>query len=187
MKAVWKGPYSWPHYEAKNGLLPIPKQPGVYLLTVEYRDGYLIYAAGITRRTIPERMREHTRKYMRGEYNILDIDAMQQGVRREIWHGWGWSPAKRMEYDERRALLVEAACRQLEGFRIFVTYIGTEPRILERLEAAIMNHLYQQPVPVNDIPDKGMMLAPRWSSETPITVTSLCVSKIHSLPACIDI
>lgn len=75
IEITWTGPYGWPKYETESNLRPIPKHPGVYLQTVEYRDGYLIYAAGLTRRPIPTRFREHTRKYMTGDYNVLEVVA----------------------------------------------------------------------------------------------------------------
>jgi hypothetical protein len=102
---------------------------------------------------------------MRGDYTVLDITAMNEGIRKEIWHGWGWSPEKRTEYENRKLIIVDAARKQLAGFRIFVANVGTQPRLLERLEASIMNRLYQEPSPICDVPDKGMMLAPRWESE----------------------
>jgi len=84
IEVKWSGPFSWPAYEHENTLCSIPNSPGVYLQTFAYQNGYLIYAAGITRRTVPARFKEHTRKYMKGEYNILDIASVQQGVRKEI-------------------------------------------------------------------------------------------------------
>lgn len=187
VEIVWTGPYSWPHFETESNLPSIPNQPGVYLQAVEYQNGYLIYAAGLTRRSIPKRFREHTRKYMDGDYNVLDIVMMRQGVRREIWHGWGWSPEKRAEYEERRTIILGAVQEQLAGFRIFIADVGTEPRFLERLEASVMNSLYQQPPPLCDIPDRGMMLSPRWKSENPIVVKNACAVKLHGLPDCLQI
>jgi len=58
-----------------------------------------------------------------------------------------------------QSIILVAARKQLAGFRIFTANIGTERRILERLEAAIMHALDKQPMPLCDIPDKGMMLA----------------------------
>jgi hypothetical protein len=77
--------------------------------------------------------------------------------------------------------------KQLTGFRIFAADIGTKPRILERLEAAIMENLYKQPMPLCDIPDRGMMLAPRRKSEIPIIVKNECSVLLHGLPACLEI
>lgn len=183
----WTGPYAWPTFEGESGLPSIPKHPGVYLWACEYLTGYIIYAAGITRRSIPTRLREHTAKYMKGDYTILDMTAMNRGVREELWHGWGWTPEKCKDYEERKDELVAAACRQLAAFRVFVADVGTVPRILERLEAAIMHALYGEPPPYCKIPDRGMMLAPRWESEEPITVRFRSEVKLFGLPLELEI
>lgn len=187
IEAMWTGPYSWKGFELENNLPSLPEQPGVYLQTFEYNDGYIIYCAGLTQRTIRIRMSEHNRKYKRGEYNVLDINALTQGVRKEIWHGWGWTPAKRLEFEERKDLILDSVQKQLKNFRIFVTDIGTGTRILERLEAAIMNNLYKQPPPFCDIPDKGMHLSPCRSSEVSLTVRNSCDSLIYGLPNQLEI
>jgi len=187
IEIVWTGPYGWPKFESANDLPDIPKHPGVYLQCVEYRGGFLVYAAGITRRTVPIRFREHTRKYMSGEYNVLDVSSMRQGVRKEVWHGWGWTTEKRTAFEERTTEIIEAVKNQLAGFRIFVAETGVAPRFLERIEAAIMMHLYRQPSPFCDIPDKGMMLAPRWPDEQPITVKNVCDATLHTLPLYLEV
>ena len=182
METVFTGPYSWPKFETQTGLPPVPEHPGIYLWTVAYGVGYLIYGAGITRRTIPKRCYEHTLKFMSGDYNVLNIEAMRQGIRNLVWQGWGWNPEKREAFEKRKTEILDAVNNQLSGFRIFIADVGMEPRILERLEAAIMNNLYSQPPPFCDIPDKGMMLAPRWDSEEPITATITCEATLHGLP-----
>jgi hypothetical protein len=187
IEAVWDGPYGWPGFARDQNLDPIPQLPGIYLWTFKYQSGYLVYAAGITRRPIPMRFREHTRKYMNGEYNVLDVASVQQGIRKEIWHGWGYAREHREEFEARKAIVLEAVHRQLAEFRIFIASVGKEPRILERLEAAIMNNLYQQPAPISDIPDRGMRLAPCWESEEPIVVRNNCHVVLHGLPAFLEI
>ena len=190
IEARWDGPYSWPAFESENILRPIPKIPGVYLQTFEYQGGYLIYAAGLTRQTVPERFKQHTRKYMNGEYNVLEIAAAQQGVRKEIWHGWGYARNHREEFEERKPEILDAVRKLLTGFRIFVTDtvdVRREARDLERFEAAIMGRLYQHPSPICDIPDRGMHLAPRWGSEHPIIVRNNCADLIHGLPPLLEI
>jgi hypothetical protein len=187
IEVTWKGPYGWPGFERANNLRPIPDMPGVYLQTFKYQGGYLIYAAGITRRPAPTRFRDHTRKYMNGEYNVLDINAAQQGVRKEVWHGWGYARGHREEFEERKSIIVDAVRKQLAEFRIFVGDVGIQPRILERIESSIMRNLYQQPSPICDIPDKGMQLAPRWDSENQIIVKSNFVAVLHGLPAFLEI
>ncbi|HRQ42103.1 MAG TPA: hypothetical protein PLD25_29645 [Chloroflexota bacterium] len=187
IEVIWTGPYSWPKFEHQNGLLSIPRQPGVYLQTFEYKGGYLIYAAGLTRRPIPVRFREHTRNYMNGEYNVLDVGAIQQGFRKEVWHGWGWSPEKQIEFEKHKSAIHNALHKQLAEFRIFVAEVGTQIRVLERLEAAIMITLYEQPSPFCDIPDKGMMLAPRWDSEKPILTENKVMAKLYGIPLRLEI
>ncbi len=183
----WTGPYSWPGYEAENNLPSIPKHPGIYLMAAQYRDGYVLYAAGLSRRPIAKRFREHTRKYMSGDYTVLDIAALQHGIRKEIWHGWGWTEEKRRQFENRKEAILQAARRQLSGFRIFVAQVPDYPRALERLEASIMDHLYRQPSPLCDVPDKGMMLAPRWDTEKPVIIKNRCTVILYGLPATLEI
>ena len=187
MDIEFTGPYSWPKLDVERILPNVPTHPGIYLMTVDYIEGFLIYAAGITRRTIPKRLYEHTIKYMDGDYNVLETESMQQGIRKVVWHGWGWTSEKKATFEKRKAFILDAVHKQLACFRIFVADIGTEPRILERLEASIMNNLYQQPLPLCDIPDRGMMLAPRWDSEKPILVRTKCEANLYGLPRQIEI
>jgi hypothetical protein len=182
IEMIWTGPYSWPGFEDKNHLSAVPSIPGVYLQTFKYRDGYLIYSAGITRRSVPDRFKEHTAKYMNGEYNILDISEAAQGIRKEIWHGWGYARKHRKEFELNKSIILGAVNKQLEKFCIFVAELREGARILERIEASIMNNLYKQPAPICDIPDKGMKLSSRWNSEPPIIATNSCESTIYGLP-----
>ncbi len=183
----WGGPYGWPGFEGMNDLPSIPNVPGVYLQTFKFRDGYLIYAAGITRRPVPKRIGEHTRNFMNGEYTVLDVAAAQQGIRREAWHGWGYARDHREEFEERKPMILDAAQKQLKGFRIFVADLGVVPRVHERIEASIMNNLYKQASPVCDLPDRGMQLSSRWDSEEPVLVRSTCTSYLHGLPKLLEI
>jgi len=182
MRVCWSGPSAWPGFEPQGGPASLPSHSGVYLWTFEYQDGYLIYAAGLTRRLFGQRFREHTRLYLSGDYTVLDVAQLKNGVRSEIWHGWGWNAAKRAEFAERRSEIEEAARRQLAAFRIFVTEVDPQGRVSERLEAAIMNNLYVAPSPFCDVPDKGMMLASKRDSEEPISVWNACECKLHGLP-----
>jgi len=63
----WSGPYSWSDFEATNGLPALPAFGGVYLQTVEYRGGYLIYYTGLTGWPVRERFVEHAKCYLAGE------------------------------------------------------------------------------------------------------------------------
>jgi hypothetical protein len=201
----WEGPFSWPEYERENGLCPLPEEAGVYLWTFDYRGGYLIYIAGLTRDSAPIRFKKHTSFYMKGEYNVLDVAAARRGIRKRIWHGWPLQRARRRggpdlralqkEFEERKELILDAVRKQLAGFRVFIAdagdkkalFLSPEPRVLERLEAAIMRHLYRQPPPFCDIPDRGMKLARRRDSENPIIIENECAAPLHRLPPRLEI
>ena len=191
IEAAWDGPYAWPGFESENNLRSVPKMPGVYLQTFDYQGGYLICGAGITRRPIPVRLKEHTPKYMDGKFNVLDIDAAQRGIRKEVCHGWGYERKHRSEFEERKSIIVDAARKQLAGYRIFVADVGIQPRVLERLEASIMGNLYEQPPPICDMPDRGMHLAGRRLSETQVTIKNIfkndCAAVVYGLPAFLEI
>lgn len=117
---------------------------------------------------------------------MLDAVAACRGERKEVWHGWGYARAHRDEFEARREAIQEAARRQLASFRLFVAdpdVAGGGLRLRERLEAGIMDSLYQQPPPFCDLPDRGMFLARRQPGELPVLIRSACSSALHGLPA----
>ncbi len=182
---TWEGPFAWPGFEGKASLPALPRVPGVYIQAFEHQGGYLIYSAGITKRAVPERFQEHTRRYLNGEYNVLDTEAASRGERKEMWHGWGYARAHRDEFEAQREAIQNAARRQLASFRLFVAdpdVAGGGLRLRERLEAGIMDSLYQQPPPVCDLPDRNMFLARRLAGEPPVLIRSACSSVLQGLP-----
>ena len=162
----------------------LPDWPGVYLWAFPYESGYIVYAAGITRRSLQVRFREHTRCYLNGTYTLFDVADLKRGIRTVHWHGF-WSkkrpPEREAEYTTRRQELDKHAREQLAACRIIAAQFTTERRLLERLEASIMDQLYSSAKPFCDIPDRGMKLAPRWSSETPIIVASHSPVVLHGI------
>jgi hypothetical protein len=183
----WLGPFAWPDFESENALPSLPSISGVYLQTFRVQQGFAGYGAGITRRRVAVRFREHTRRFLNGEYTVLDVSAAERGIRREIWHGWGYARSHREEFITRQSEITEAARRQLAAFHIFVAAPGSERRLLERLEATIMSLLYQQPSPLSELPDKGMFLSGRRASEPPLHVVSQCVCELLGIPNQFDV
>jgi hypothetical protein len=118
------------------------------------------------------RFRQHRRKFFSGEYTVLDIEQLCRGHRSEIWHGFGWTEEKRIEYSRRKPEIDEAVRKELAGLRIFVADVGPEQRTRQRLEAKVFDLLYQQPPPLCDLPDRGVFLARRRAGEKPIPVRS---------------
>lgn len=176
------GPFGWPKHE--NSLPALLDVPGVYLTTVRYRDGFLPYGVGITRRPARKRFVEHSRAYVKGEYNILDVDSAQQGIREVLWKGWGWTPEKRADFENRQSEIVTYARNQMLATCIFIVEMGVLPRLLERMEAAIANHFYTQ----QDILfDRGMLLMPRWETEEPVIAELQTACRLYGLPDVIEI
>jgi hypothetical protein len=172
-----RGPYGWPKFE--GALTHLPAIPGVYLMTIEYRDGYRPYGFGLTRRPVRKRFLEHTRWYVSGDYNILDLESAQQGIRAVVWEGWGWTPKKRAAFEARKSEIVLLAHRQISATRIFVMTLGVAPRLLERMEGALGKHFYRNE---ETLCDRGVFLAPRWPTEDPILATFGCSSVLYGLP-----
>lgn len=187
---MWNGPLTWPGIDPKNDLKPLNDnavcyQCGIYLWTVEHTDGFLIYAAGLTRRPFIERFREHTRAYMSGVYTIFDVPSLKKGLRKKIWRGFWFSNRpieKQNEYNNRCEEIRSATEQLLSSYRVFVAPVDPVPRLLERIEAAIMNTLYCTEGAASIIPDRGMALSPRWRNEKPIIVQSIAPVKFHGLP-----
>lgn len=124
---------------------------------------------------------------MNGDYNVLDPVEAERGVRKEIWHGWGYAKEHRTQFEQNKAEIQQAVKEQLARFRIFVAAVDPEQRLLERIEASIMMHLNTQTSPYCDIPDQGMMLAPRWNSEETIHMSSRSRFKLHGIPETLEI
>lgn len=173
---TWAGPYAWPGFE-RDGLPALPSRGGVYLMTFGHEDGFLIYAPGEAG-DFPKRFGQHATQYRRGEYNVLNADQAQAGVRGEIWHGWGWTPEKRADYALREAEIQAAATRQLAASRMFVTD-ELPQRDRRRLEGAIIRRLYADQAP---LPDRGMFAHRAANHEAPIAVVNVSHAKLIGLP-----
>jgi hypothetical protein len=169
-----------PGYE--NETLPaLPGHGGVYLQAFAYvAGGFITHAAGLTGRPFRQRFKEHKRSIERGDYNIFDADKLTAGIKAILWQGWKVGRANRAAFAARQIELEAAARRECAAHRIFVARIE-DPRIRERLEAAIMNRLSAAPAPFGNLIDKGMSLRPRRRDEQPISVWSACPSQLHGL------
>jgi hypothetical protein len=159
---------------------------GVYLWTVDYGGGFLVYAAGETRRPFRKRFREHTREYRSGRYTVFDAAAMRRGERRKVWPGFWFSkrrpPQLERTYSERSGEIAKALEELLSSYRVFVAPLALDRRVLQRIEAAIMAALYAAESPASLLPDRGMALAPRWPGEHVIRVKNIYPALIHGLP-----
>jgi hypothetical protein len=102
-----------------------------------------------------------------------------------VWPGFWFgrrSVSAEREYAERESEIRIAADRLLDAYRVFVASVEASQRVLQRIEAAIMNALYLASGVVGEIPDRGMALTPRRDSEDPIWVHNSCEQLIYGLP-----
>lgn len=190
IELVWRGPFGWPG--ARNevhvrdlGDSKFADHCCLYLWTVNYEAGFLVYAAGYTNRPFRVRFREHTRAYRSGVYTIFDASILKRGRREVVWPGFWFgrrSVSAEREYAERESEIRIAADRLLDAYRVFVASVEASQRVLQRIEAAIMNALYLASGVVGEIPDRGMALTPRRDSEDPIWVHNSCEQLIYGLP-----
>ena len=181
----WKGPFSWTGYENQNGLDKIPDIDGIYLWTFQYKNGYLVYCAGITKST-KKRFRQHTSQYKNGNYTVFNVTEAEEGKRVEIWHGWSYARTHREEFNERKEEILNAVDKQLKSFRVFIAQMP-DKREKARFEAAIMHQIYNSKEPWAELADRGMALSKRWTNEIPIIIKNISEVKFYGLPETIEI
>lgn len=183
---AWEGPFAWPGFETAASLPVLPEAPGVYIQACDYAGGFVILGCGVTRRPVAQRLREHTPKYLNGQYTVLDIEAARSGVRSEVWHGWSYAREHRDEFESRKSEIRDAVRRYLAGLRVFLadpSAGGRDSRLRERLEASIIDSLYQQPSPLCDLPDRGTLQLRRRAGELPVLIRNTSLSVLHGHPA----
>ncbi|MCH2118997.1 MAG: hypothetical protein MK161_14995 [Pirellulales bacterium] len=186
LKISWNGPFDWPQARQRS---PLKGLCGVYMQTVKNDTGYVVYGVGITKRPVSQRFGEHRRAILKGKYTLLDLDAMRQGIRQEIWHGlWAGhdSDERKAEFAKREEELKDVARQQMAACKIFVAEVS-DVRIQHRMEAALMATLYDAPEPYCGLPDRGMHLVPRHDNELPITITNESHPLFVNLPEKVEI
>ncbi|MBD3339234.1 MAG: hypothetical protein GF353_08995 [Candidatus Lokiarchaeota archaeon] len=181
----WEGPFSWPGFQKIAKFDTIPDIAGVYLLTFEYKDGYILRSAGVTNSMI-RRFSQHKREYMSGRYTVLNINSAMKGERKEIWHGWGYAKKHQDEFLLHKDYIIKSVKDQLAAYKIFVAKIP-EKRKQERIEFAIIQNAYISKEPWGDLVDGGMALRGRANSEIPIEAKNICLHKIYGVPEILEI
>ncbi len=181
----WLGPFSWVGYEKQNNLAKLPDIDGIYLWTFQFKEGYLVYCAGITKST-KKRFRQHTLEYRSGNYTVFNVDEAEKGKRIEIWHGWSYAREHRDEFNDRKEEILNAVERQLKSYKVFVAKVP-DKRIRARFESAIMHNIYSSNEPWAELADRGMHLSKRKKEEVPIKFKNLSDCKIYGLPEVLEI
>jgi len=180
---VWQGPFAWIGYE--NDSQPIPDVAGVYIITFEYLDGYILRSVGVTS-SMKRRFIQHTREYKEGNYTLLDVESAKNGIRKELWHGWQYAKEHRNIFLENRDIILELVEKELSAYRLFICEV-TDKRKRERIEASILINNYISKEPWADLVDGGMSLRNRYNYEMPIQVKNICLHKLYGIPAIMEI
>lgn len=170
------GPYSWipASADAPPRIFDVPaaKQCGVYLFTVPTAEGPLVYWVGQTSQPVRARLATHSREFLAGTYNVLDVAALRRAQRKVLWKGLWWRKDSVDRYEEyllAAGKVGPLTLEQLRATHIYLIPTRKDRRLLARLEAAIVNTLYADP-DVGTILDRGYSLAPRREDELPIDV-----------------
>jgi hypothetical protein len=180
---IWCGPYKWPKFESDVSF-KLPDICGVYLCTLPFKDSYAVYSAGITNST-KKRFSFHSREYNNGGYNILDVKSAKEGIRKEIWHGWGLGSKE--EFIADRDSMLKAIEEFISSFGVYVAKVS-DKRKRERIEAAIMEGIYRSTdEPYADLADRGMKLTHRYNYEMPIKIKSIISGKVYGIPEYLEI
>jgi hypothetical protein len=170
------GPFSWipPSTGAPARIFDVPESSrcGIYLFTVPSAGSRLIYWVGQTSQPVRARLATHSREFLAGTYNILDMEKLRSGERAVLWQGLWWRKDSADRYEEyllRAGEVAPLTLDQLRSTHIYTVPTPKDRRLLARLEAAIVNALYADPE-VGMILDRGYSLAPRWETEDAIQV-----------------
>ena len=156
------------------------------MFTFDYKDGVILYGLGVSS-SVRDRILTHGRNYRSGQYNVLDVNAAKQGIRKEIWHGWSYAKDHKQEYLDNEREIQKAVEHQLISTKVFVAPISDE-RKRYRMEAAIMHNIYSGEDPWCDLPDRGMnLMKGRYTAEVPILVENITPVKIYGLPEKLEI
>jgi hypothetical protein len=186
LTVVFQGPYSW---HGSDNTVDISKADvgrkcGIYLWTLEYDEGELIYYVGETGRTFSVRMFEHFKEHMSGGYHLHDPSEMIQGRKRELWPGrYGRGQQVTVaEFLAKFKDLRESIERLARLYRFFLAPMQVDTRVRQRIEAGLANHLYKQVGIVGEFQDSGIRYRPRQEAEPLVRVAFQSQLKLLGLP-----
>jgi len=184
IKVHFIGPYSWYGQDGIPSIFSSEMKNGVYLWSVPYQDGQLVYYVGVSGRKFSVRMMEHFREHMSGSYHLNEPQALVQGKKVMLWPG-RYDPDKKVTVDDfidafpnLAPVIYELAKR----YRFWLAPINGDRRLRERIEAALAMHLYDQPGIIGDFQEKGVRYLPRRQNENLIKSVFEADAKIYGLP-----
>jgi hypothetical protein len=187
----FQGPLLWAKSSGDASIYysEVSKQHGVYLWTVPTPNGYLVYYVGETGVNFRTRMRDHYKEQLSGMYHIYDPEQFCLGRKCELWRGIYGKGGIR-DHNKFLEILPEIApvlVRFINIFHFYVAPMQCDRRIRERLEAALANHLYEQPGVIGAFQEKNIRYNLRRSNEDPIKVKIACPQVVQGIPTELNI
>ena len=180
------GPFSWAKDEKCPNLFRqnVANKAGLYLWTVPQSEGELIYYVGITERSFKKRMEEHFKEHCAGAYHLNEPEALRNGTRKCLWPGFYDRKDKKGIADivEIYGAFANIIVDLLHTYRFYLAPLVLETRRLERIEEALMKHLYNQSGKVGSFQEEDILHKPRTDSEIPFNVRFQEVPDLIGIP-----
>ena len=184
------GPFSW---SSRNGTPSIfdstvAAKAGVYLWTVATPTGEFIYYVGETGRSFGTRMFEHLKEHLAGAYHVFDPVALMRAEKKELWPGLynrdraRLLPELLLRFDE----LAAPIARLVDVYRFHLAPTDADPRLRQRIEAALSRHLFAQSGLAGEFQDKGIRYRPRRVSEPSVQVRITSSKQLVARPELLE-
>jgi hypothetical protein len=188
----WVGPY--PLFDSSGKSVFDQKEmeeSGIYLFTVAYENGYLVDYVGETGQSFRQRLTEHVRGYLGGEYRIYEASSYTESDNKLIWGGtWLRDRRDRMgEFIARYDELAPRISEYIKLFQIFLCPTKLEHRLRQRVESAVALSLYEQPGLIGSFqgPETRISYRPKRDDEISIKVKMQMPAKILGLTPELDV
>lgn len=186
IKICFSGPYSW-HGSSDAPCIfesSIRKRSSIYLWTVPQPEGSLIYYVGETGRSFEVRFFEHFQEHFSGCYHVYEPTSFSKGNKDCLWAGKYDKSFKFsiVSFIERITELTPVIIELAKLYTFFLAPIDCEKRLRQRVEAAIAEHLYNQPGLIGQFQDKGIRYKPKKPEEEGIWFFIEAEPKVMGLP-----
>jgi hypothetical protein len=136
------GPFSW----ANVLLAREASASGIYLWTVATQRGNEIYYVGETGVSFRDRLQQHASDFFDAKHGIYAAAELTQGKRRLVWPGyWGIDKKTAVECRDQSKHLTSYIQEMMSVMRLFLAPLGTDTDTRRRIEAAIIDSLYDTP------------------------------------------
>ena len=180
------GPFSWPGTPDAPSIFDadLRRQSGIYLWTIPWEEGHLIYYVGETGRSFEVRLLEHYVEHAACMYHVYSPAEFSRGEKVELWPGRYDSLNRKSaqgcidQYPRLCAPIAELTLL----YRLFIAPLEAEARERRRVEAAIAAHLYAQPDLVGAFQDRGIRYTSRRPDEEPIECVVTSTALLLGLP-----